>query len=174
MIVRSDRLDLVPLSPELVAALVDADLVQAAALAPFPLDATTFQGDAYVLSLRHAQLQADPGQAGWLLRAMVLRAAGRVAGRIGFHCPPDSDGTVEIGYSVAPGDRRRGYAGEAVRRMLEWAAEQGARRCLASVSPGNAPSQALLAGFGFQKIGERMDEIDGLEEVLALPLPLSR
>ena len=54
--------------------------------------------------------------------------------------------------------------------MLGWAREQGARRCIASVRPGNAPSQAVVRHFPFVKIGEEVDEIDGLEEVLALAL----
>ena len=174
MIVRTARLDLVALPPALVAALVAGDHEAAARLAPFPVDASTFDGDGYVLGLRHAQLQADPGSAPWLLHAMVDRDRGRVVGRVGFHAPPDEECTVEVGYVVLPAERRTGYALEAVVGMLDEAARLGARRCVASVSPGNAPSQSLVARLGFVKVGEQVDELDGLEEVLAVDLPLSR
>ena len=169
-LVRTARLDLVPLPAAVVAALVEGDHDRAAGQAPFPMDATTFEGDAYVLGLRHAQLQAEPEQEPWLLHAMVLRDEGRTVGRIGFHAPPDGEGSVEVGYTVAEAERGRGYAVEALTGLLDWAREQGARRCIASVRPGNAPSQAVVRHFPFVKIGEEVDEIDGLEEVLALDL----
>lgn len=169
-LVRTARLDLVPLPAAVVAALVEGDHDRAAALAPFPMDATTFADDAYVLGLRHAQLTADPAQEPWLLHAMVLREQGRTVGRIGFHAPPDEAGSVEVGYTVAEADRGRGYAVEALTGMLAWAREQGARRCVASVRPDNAASQAVVRHFAPTKVGEQMDEIDGLEEVLALDL----
>ena len=167
---RAARLDLVPLPAAVVAALVEGDHDRAAALAPFPMDATTFADDAYVIGLRHAQLTADPGQEPWLLHAMVLREQGRTVGRIGFHAPPDQAGQVEVGYTVAEADRGRGYAVEALAGMLAWAREQGARRCLACVRPDNAASHAVLRHFAFVEVGEQVDEVDGLEEVLALDL----
>ena len=35
----------------------------------------------------------------------------------------------------------------------------------ASVSPGNAASLSLIAGYGFTQVGEQWDEEDGLELV---------
>ena len=169
-IVRTARLDLVPVPAAVVAALVAGDSERAAALAPFPLDAATFDGDDYVLRLRHAQLQAEPAQEPWLLRAMVDREQGRAVGRIGFHAPPDPDGVVEVGYTVLPADRRQGYASEALRGLLDWGSAQGVRRCLACVRPDNTASHAVTGRLGFVKIGEEVDEVDGLEEVLALDL----
>jgi RimJ/RimL family protein N-acetyltransferase len=142
----------------------------AAALAPFPVDASTFDGDEHVLALRHAQLTADPTEAPWLLRAAVLRASGEVVGKVGFHAPPDADGVVEIGYRVAPSYRRQGLATEMAIGLIRWGAEQGARACLASIRPDNAPSLAIIGRLGFERIGEQMDEIDGLEWVFTLPL----
>jgi ribosomal-protein-alanine N-acetyltransferase len=120
---------------------------------------------------RLAQLEADPAEEPWLVRAMVLRGTGRIVGQAGFHDPPDEDGTVEIGYEVVPRHRRRGYASEAVRALMGWALETGrATRCRACVGPANAASRALLDTLGFERVGHRIDAVDGLELVLVRPL----
>jgi ribosomal-protein-alanine N-acetyltransferase len=170
VIVSTPRLDLVPLAPSLVAALVAGDLDRARSLAPFPLDEATFAGDEYVLGLRHAQLTADPDEEPWLLRAGVLRATGQVVGKAGFHAPPGPDRTVEIGYRVAPPYRRQGLATEMAVGLLGWAAEQGVMACVASVRPDNLPSLAIIRALGFERIGEQMDDIDGLEWVFGRQL----
>jgi RimJ/RimL family protein N-acetyltransferase len=170
VVVSTPRLDLLPLSPPLVAALVRKDLEAARALASFPIDDDTFEGDDHVLALRHRQLTADPTEEPWLYRVALLRETGRVVGRIGFHAPPDAAAAVEVGYSVAPSYRGQGLATEMAIGLLRWGAEQGARVCIASVRPDNAPSLAIVRRLGFVRTGEQMDEIDGLEWVFELPL----
>jgi ribosomal-protein-alanine N-acetyltransferase len=127
------------------------------------------------LRYRLAQVRADRSVRRWLGRSMVLSepdGTRRVIGTIGFHGAPDAQGRLEIGYSVQPAYRRRGFAREAVRAMFDWAlAEHGIRRFVASVSPTNAASLALVRGFGFQQTGEQMDEVDGLELVLEADWP---
>jgi RimJ/RimL family protein N-acetyltransferase len=169
-VLATPRLDLVPMGLPMLEALVAGDLAQAAALAPYPVDASTFAGDEYVLRLRRDQLRADPTHEPWLYRAAVLRERGVVVARGGFHEPPDAEGTVEIGYRVAPAWRGQGLATELATGLLAWAREQGAARCLASVSPGNAVSLAIVRRLGFVQTGEQMDEVDGLELVHTLEL----
>lgn len=129
------------------------------------------------LRYRLAQLAVDPSIRTWLGRAMVLAdadGARHVIGTIGFHGPPDERDRLEIGYSVHPGYRRRGYAREAVGAMFDWAGrEHGIRRFIASVSPTNKASLNLVRGLGFEQTGEQMDEIDGLELVLEADWPPS-
>jgi len=100
---------------------------------------------------------------------MVLADSGgarRVIGSIGFHGAPDEQGRLEVGYRIEPAYRRKGYTREAVRALFDWAAtEHGIHRFLASIRPDNEPSLALARGLGFERIGEQMDEIDGLEYV---------
>src|SRR4051794_26987542 len=135
MTVTTPRLELIPLSPPLVAALVAKDLDAARALASFPIDDDTFEADEHVLGLRHEQLTADPTEEPWLYRVALLRETGRVVGRIGFHAPPDPDGAVEIGYSVAPAYRQQGLATEMAVGLIRWGAAEGATSCIASVRP---------------------------------------
>jgi ribosomal-protein-alanine N-acetyltransferase len=170
VIVSTARLDLHPLPLPLIDALLRRDLAAARAGAPYDVDEGTFDGDDHVLSLRRAQLRADPGELPWLYRAAVRRGTREVVARGGFHAPPDDEGTVEIGYRVQPAWRRQGLATELAAGLLDWAAEQGVARCLASTGPGNAASQAVLARLGFVRTGEAMDEVDGLELVFTLEL----
>ena len=165
VIVSTARLDLHPVPLPLIEALLDGDLVRAGRLAPYPVTAETFRGDGYVLRLRRDQLMADPDALPWLYRAAVLRGTGEVVARAGLHAPPDADGTVEIGYRVAPAHRRQGLAGEIARGLLDWAASAGARRALGSTSPDNLASQAVLARLGFVRTGAQWDDEDGLEWV---------
>jgi ribosomal-protein-alanine N-acetyltransferase len=124
---------------------------------------------------RLAQMEADPTVQPWLARAMVLTDPNghrRAIGAIGFHGPPDERGRVEIGYRVEPADRRQGFTREAVRALFDWAnREHGIRTFVASISPQNDPSLALARGFGFVRVGEQMDEVDGLEYVFEAPWP---
>jgi ribosomal-protein-alanine N-acetyltransferase len=168
--VSTPRLDLVPLAPPLVAALAAKDLDAARRLAAFPIDEDTFAEDDHVLGLRHAQLSNDASEEPWLYRVALLRETGRVVGRVGFHAPPAPDGSVEIGYGVAPGHRGQGLATEMAVGLIRWGASEGATVCIASVRPDNAPSLALIRRLGFERTGEQIDEIDGLEWIFSLPL----
>jgi RimJ/RimL family protein N-acetyltransferase len=127
------------------------------------------------LRYRLAQLAADPSIRPWLGRAMVITDADgqrHVIGSVGFHGPPDEHGRAEIGYKVEPAYRRQGIAREAAAALFDWAyRKHGVTRFVASISPTNEPSLRLASGFGFQQVGEQMDEIDGLELVFETTWP---
>ena len=114
----------------------------------------------------------DPGAQKWLVRALVRRRDATMIGHAGFHGPPGSNGLaadkVELGYTVFPAFRGRGYATEAAVALMEWAAREGARRFVASVGPGNEPSLAVVRKLGFVQTGEQWDEENGLELVFEL------
>jgi RimJ/RimL family protein N-acetyltransferase len=69
-----------------------------------------------------------------------------------------------------PPFRRRGFAREAVVALMRWAHRtHGVDTFVASIAPDNVPSLALARSLGFEQIGSHMDEVDGLELILALP-----
>jgi ribosomal-protein-alanine N-acetyltransferase len=159
---------LVPLERPALHALLDRDLPAASRAAGVPIPEAFLQ-DEQLWRWRAQALERDPGVTPWLPRAIVIGPGGAVVGHAGFHGPPDERGMVEIGYSILPEHRRRGYARAAVQALLAFAREHGARVIRASVSPGNEPSLAIIRSFGFVQRGEQMDEIDGRELVFERP-----
>lgn len=69
----------------------------------------------------------NPHEAGWSFWYVLERHGDpqMVVGICGFKGRPDGDGVVEIGYSVLPQFRNRGFASEAVARLVEWAFSHG-------------------------------------------------
>lgn len=118
------------------------------------------------------QLRAVPSRAGWLANVVVDADDGRAVGHAGFHGPPDERRMVEIGYSVIPELRRRGYARATLIELLRKAdASPEVATVRASIRPDNTASLATIAGFGFEWVGEQWDEIDGLEHIHERPSP---
>jgi ribosomal-protein-alanine N-acetyltransferase len=173
--IETPRLTLVSMSPAFLKALLLDDIEAASR----DIGAATPQWMADELrnfaTYRLGQLMADPTIQEWLGRAMVLTDeldSRVVVGSIGFHGPPDEEGRLEVGYSVDPPYRRRGYARESVEAMFDWAYRtHGITTFIASISPDNEPSLRLAAQFGFVRVGEHMDEIDGLEYVFETTWP---
>ena len=91
---------------------------------------------------------------------MIERESGSVVGDIGFVGPPDESGSVEVGYSVIPDRRRRGYATEAARAIVEWALSQpGVEMIVAGCDSDNAPSIRTLERLGFRRTDEANGQI---------------
>ena len=173
--IRSPRLELVAFSPAAMRAVLDRDYASAAADlgAAVPGDLRERLGDLF--EMRLDDVARDPAVRPWIARAMILTdelGVRRLVGSVGFHGPPNEEGRAEVGYHVEPGFRRRGFATEAVRTLIDWAArEHGITRFRASVAPTNVASLAVVAGLGFRQTGRQWDEVDGEELVFELDLP---
>ncbi len=88
----------------------------------------------------------------------------------GFHAPPDADGTLRSATASRRPGGGRDWGTELAAGLLVWARDHGAVRCLASVSPGNAASIAIVRRPGFVHAGEHVDETDGSRVVHTLEL----
>ncbi|MEP7158766.1 MAG: GNAT family N-acetyltransferase [Chloroflexota bacterium] len=174
-VVKTPRLELVLMSVPFMQALAARDIDDASREIGATVPMWLADELENFLKFRLAQLSLDPTIHAWLGRAMVLTnedGSQRVVGSIGFHGPPDKKGRLEVGYSVDPPYRRRGYASESVKALFDWAhGEHGIDTFVASISPDNEASLRLARGFGFFQVGEQMDEIDGLELVFETTWP---
>lgn len=167
----AQALRLVTLPEAALHALLADDLAEAARHTGMPLTENLIsERNKRTWKYRVDALAADPGAASWALPFVAVDADGVIVGRGGFHGPPDERGMVEVGYEVEPDRRRRGHATAILALMLERAAAApDARVVRASVSPDNVASLATVAKFGFEHVGELMDDEDGLELLFERP-----
>jgi RimJ/RimL family protein N-acetyltransferase len=168
-VIVTPRLELVSLAPAFLRASLAGQTAEAAALIQASLPPAWPSGHERLLRRRLAQLEANPADQPWLLRAILRRAAQvrPLVGLVGFHAAPDPTGTLEIGYRVEPAARRHGYATEAVQALFAWAAASPAvERFRASIQPDNAPSLKLIDRFGFTRTGQRWDDEDQVVELV--------
>ena len=82
----------------------------------------------------------------------VVEADGEFVGTAGLNLVPGRLGP-EIGYSIAPWGRWRGYAAEAARALADWALGRGAPRVHLYTDVGNTASQAVARRAGFTQEG---------------------
>jgi ribosomal-protein-alanine N-acetyltransferase len=74
--------------------------------------------------------------------------------------PPDELGVLEMGYSIVPSHRRRGFASEAATALALWAHRQPhVSRLIARCEPDNVASIRTLENAGFERVGTAQDEI---------------
>lgn len=150
-------------------ALLDGDLAAADATCGLRLP-EFFLSEGWLWRIRVDQIDRDPKCAPWLVRAGVTGDERTVVGHAGFHGPPDSDGVVEVGYTVVPELRGRGHGAALLRALIDEASAGGAAGVRASISPENAPSLAMVRRLGFRHVGEQWDDEDGLELLFLLSL----
>ena len=161
--VRSERLDLVLMPAALLDAFLDGHRGAIARLAGYSVPAD-FPGTALnLLRLRREQLGKHPSWRPWLLRAIVRRADRTMVGFVNFHGPPGvndiaASDAAELGWTVFPAYRGKGYATETARALMDWAtAEHGIRRFVSSTTPDNAPSLRVHQKLGFLRTGAIVD-----------------
>jgi len=108
-----------------------------------------------LLDILPLQATASPWQRRYGIWAIVERSTNTVIGDVGFHGPPDETGATEIGYSVIPDRRGRGYATEAATALVEWAVRQPRITViLARCEAANAASIRTLERIGFGRVAE--------------------
>ncbi len=84
--------------------------------------------------------------------AIVDARSGEVAGQCGVDDWSSHD-VAQIGYWLAPGARRRGYATRAVILLTRWLFELGAARVFLTIVEGNDASVAVARRAGFVQEG---------------------
>ena len=174
-VIRTNRLDLIPMTPAFLRASLNGDLAEAERHVGLALP-RTWPDIQDILALRLEQLESKPTLQPWLLRAIGLRSSREMVGHIGFHTPPGADylkqwspGGAEFGFTIFVPHRRKGYAREASLGLMQWARDvHRVTSFVVTISPSNGPSLALASGLGFVRVGAHVDELDGPEDVLVL------
>ena len=101
----------------------------------------------------------DPWRHGFFI---VEKASGEIVGGAGFKGAPDADGMVEIAYGVVPSREGQGYATEAARALIHFAANDPRVRTIrAHTRPEANASTRVLAKCGFVHVGPVVDPEDG-------------
>jgi RimJ/RimL family protein N-acetyltransferase len=162
---------IVHLTEPVFLALARGDLAAANAGSPVPLSPYLASAECSgVWRRRSVQVAQDPASAGWVTGVIWDEQLQVAVGRAGYHGPPDPAGMVEIGYSVDPAYRRRGYARAALEALLRRAArEPGVATVRVTISPDNAASYQLASQYGFTEVGEQWDDEDGREIIYEIP-----
>jgi RimJ/RimL family protein N-acetyltransferase len=151
--IRTERLVLTPLDPDLVAALLAGDFSAVNCGEGWP-HADTRDG----LSIAN-----ECG--GWL-----VTRSGLVIGDCGLAGAVTADGDVEIGYGLAFPSRGVGLGSELVKGLSDWLLEQERiSRVVAVVDLDNRPSGRALESAGFV-----IDHVDERAATYALAAPAAR
>ncbi|MBF7010160.1 GNAT family N-acetyltransferase [Novosphingobium resinovorum] len=151
MFVRTERLFLRPAWPEdfddLVEALSDDDVQRTVDVAPLPRSAEELR--------IYLDRPRDPRLPHFF---MYLRAPGgpQLVGSIGLGRSDSALGAkeIEVGYWIVPRYRGRGYAGEALRAVVNQARSLGHLRVIASHFADSRGTQQVLESAGFHDTGQ--------------------
>ena len=97
----------------------------------------------------------DPDVLGYGPWAVVHRAGRLVVGSAGFVGLPARDGSIELGFGIHPDHRRRGYATEASRALVDWGlAQELVTTVTATCDADNLPSMRVLENIGMTRLSD--------------------
>jgi uncharacterized protein len=156
-ILRTDRLELIPVPPPVIEALLAGDAATAGAMLGVTLAAEGGIADSAVCAgwpIHLWALRVDPAELAWRIRVIVLREDRRAIGSINLKGPPRDDGTVDMGWGVDSAYRGRGFAVEAAQAVLRWVlGEPRVARLTARIPPDNLPSVRVARRLGMWRTG---------------------
>jgi RimJ/RimL family protein N-acetyltransferase len=121
----------------------------------YPLDGTLV-----AVAMQVELVERDVARGGFCHYQVLLPEPGGdlVIGDVGFHAPPDELGEVSLGFGIVPAARRRGYAAEALRAVLDWALRQPEVRSVhADTDLVNLASQRVLLSAGMRVVADEGD-----------------
>ncbi len=116
------------------------------------------------LSHRIPRVKKNPEFAEIGLVLAISKEERILVGSAGFHDFPDDNGMVEIGFGIVPERQNLGFGLELLKGMWEFISKNPNVKILRyTVSPSNEPSMHIINKLGFEKVGEQIDDEDGLE-----------
>jgi RimJ/RimL family protein N-acetyltransferase len=167
MILRTPRLELVPMTLPMVEAVMlgrreDAERLVAARM-PARWPNRELVERAFTASLD--AIRTDPDARLWGDRVLILRSVDadpRVIGSVVFHGRPGEDGIAEIAYGVEDASQGQGFATEAVSACVSWAlAQDEVRAVQAATFAWHRPSLRVIEKVGMTQVGRREHDLLG-------------
>jgi ribosomal-protein-alanine N-acetyltransferase len=154
-LIKSKRLNLIAATADLMKQDIDGRGSLAEALAasiPESWPPDLYGQSAMQFALAEAGEDAKRGWSFWYL--VTLDEPCELIGICGFKGRPDESGSVEIGYSILACFQRRGFATEAVSRLVDWAfSHHNVEEVCAETLPHLTQSIGVLEKIGFQRTG---------------------
>jgi [ribosomal protein S5]-alanine N-acetyltransferase len=162
---RTERLQLVPVTLEVVEAVMAGDRAGAEAATGAVLP-DAWPNEELIARAFHPSLEAiraDPARRLWGDTLLLsLDSPPRVIGSVIFHGRPDDDGVAEVGYGVDPASQSQGFATEGTRACVEWAlAQPGVKAVTATTFPWHHASRRVIEKLGMHLVGSREHEVLG-------------
>ena len=159
-VVRTERLELIPWSLELIDGFLMRDRAMSEAalgvMFPEPFGPPPETGD--VLDYFRAMVAADTSDGALVPRLIVLREDRLAVGSIGIY-PPDDDAVALIGYSVYPSLTGQGFASEAAAGLVKWGLRRPEINAIRATIPVGHTASELVAGrAGLTLTGEQVED----------------
>lgn len=115
------------------------------------------------LQYSHDRLEESKEESGWWTYIPIHKKDNKIIGSGGYKGKPTSDGTVELGYEIAPDYRNQGLATEMTRGLISHALRLNTvKTIIAHTLAHENPSTKVLKKCGFVKVEEINDPDDGL------------
>jgi RimJ/RimL family protein N-acetyltransferase len=154
-LIKSQRLNLVAATPELIRKDIEGHAALGEALEvhvpqAWPPDLYGSRAMQFALT----QLDEASERGWWFWYLLTVEHPSELIGICGFKGRPDESGSVEIGYSILADHQRRGYATEAVARLVGWAfSHHNVKEVCAETFPHLVQSIQVLKKNGFEYTG---------------------
>ncbi|WP_434284462.1 GNAT family N-acetyltransferase [Clostridium botulinum] len=156
MIIQTERLDLIPLTPNQLKLWIE-DIPELEKELDCSYKAEPMKG--FFIEIVKGQYEItrkDPNNYLWHSFFFLIRKEDRVVvGSADFKNIPNEKGEVEIGYGLGKEFEHNGYMTEAVKAMCKWALKQkGVRNVIAETDLAGFASQRILECCGFKKYNQ--------------------
>lgn len=162
-VLRTERLDLVPVTLSMVEAVMAGDRARAEEACGASLP-EAWPGELLIARAFGVSLDAirrDPERRLWGDTLLLPRGQRRVIGSVIFHGRPD-DGIAEVGYGVEESSQRQGFATEGTLACVDWAlAQPGVDAVRATTFPWHRESLRVIEKVGMRFLESREHETLG-------------
>jgi RimJ/RimL family protein N-acetyltransferase len=162
MIIETEKLKLISCDTEILNAAIQGNEILAKKLNANVQDNWTEFG---VGALQYSldRLSESEDEKDWWTYLPIYKQDNKLIGSGGYKGKPTNEGTVELGYEIAPDYRNRGLATEMTKGLIENAfKDERVKTIIAHTLGQDNASTKVLQKCGFKKVEEINDPDDGL------------